>query len=157
MTNLSAKLLGGLAAAGSLGLLLGAFAFQHIGGLAPCPICLWQRWPHAAAIVLGGLLLIFPARIVYALGALAAGATGGIGIYHTGIERKWWPGPDSCTGSADSLSGLSGSDLLNMDTAAPLVMCDQVAWELLGLSMPSWNAVASFALMALWLVALRRA
>ncbi|MEV8465509.1 disulfide bond formation protein B [Fluviibacterium sp. DFM31] len=152
-----ARVIGLAAAAGSLGLLLGAFAFQHIGGLAPCPICLWQRWPHAAAILLGALLLIWPARIVYALGALTAATTGALGIYHTGIERKWWAGPTSCTGSGDTLSGLSGTDLLSMDSATPLVMCDQISWEMLGLSMPSWNAVASFVFMALWLVALRRA
>ncbi len=157
MSMISARVIGLAAAAGSLGLLLGAFAFQYIGGLAPCPICLWQRWPHAAAVLLGALLLIWPARIVYGLGALAAATTGALGIYHTGIERKWWAGPTSCTGSGDTLSGLSGTDLLSMDNAAPLVMCDQISWEMLGLSMPSWNAVASFAFMALWLVALRRA
>ena len=65
-----------LATLGSVGLLGGAFAFQYIGGLAPCQLCLWQRWPHAAAILIGALALIVTrgtiARILPLLGALAA-------------------------------------------------------------------------------------
>lgn len=153
----NARILGQLAAAGSFGILAGAYFFQHVLGYAPCEICLWQRWPHAAAILLGLALFVIPAKAIYALGALAASVTGTLGIYHTGIERKWWPGPSSCTGSGDGLSGLGGTDLLNFNDAPPLVLCDQVSWEMFGLSMASYNALASFGFMAIWLVALRRA
>lgn len=148
------KLLILLASAGSAGLLLGAFAFQHIGGLAPCALCLWQRWPHAAAVVLGALGMVTPAAGVAGLGALAAGTSGGLGVYHTGVERGWWEGPSTCSG-AGGLSGLSGADLLSTEGAVDIVRCTDVAWEMLGLSMASWNALASFALMAVWLLAMR--
>ncbi len=27
-------------------LLVGAFLFEHVGGMAPCSLCIWQRWAH---------------------------------------------------------------------------------------------------------------
>lgn len=145
-----------IAAAGSAALLLGAFAFQYIWGYAPCKMCLWQRWPHGAAILFGiGAVTALP-LLMTALGALAALTTAGIGTYHAGVEYGWWPGPDSCTGSGDGLGGLSGGDLLSMDGAAPIVMCDQVVWSFLGVSMAGWNAIISFALVLIWIQAFRR-
>jgi len=146
-----------LAAGGSAGLLAAAFAFQHLGGLAPCPICLWQRWPHAAAVAIGALALIRPAPWIAAAGGMAAAATAAIGLYHPGIERGWWPGPQSCAGGGAGLSGLSGEALLSPEAAPALVMCDEVVWSLAGLSMASWNGLLSLALAVLWLVAARRA
>jgi len=142
-----------LAAGGSLALLAGAFVFQALG-YAPCAMCLWQRWPHAAAIAIGVLALALRGPALPLLGTLAALTTAGIGIYHTGVERDWWEGPTSCTGSG--LGGLAGGDLLATD-GPRLVMCDQVSWELLTLSMPSWNALFSLALVVVWLLAARRA
>lgn len=106
------------------------------------------------AIVIGGAALAVSGRILPALGALAALTTAVLGVYHTGVERDWWEGPTSCTGSG-GLEGLAGGDLL-ATTGTRLIMCDQVSWEFLTLSMPSWNAVWSFALVALWIVALRK-
>jgi disulfide bond formation protein DsbB len=144
-----------LAAAGSALLLGGAFAFQYIGGLAPCKLCLWQRWPHGAAIVLGALAFALPGRIVPLLGALAAMATAGVGLYHTGVERKWWEGPDTCT--SGGVEGVSSGDLLNQIMAAPLVRCDEVAWSMMGLSMASWNGILSLVLALIWVQAARKA
>jgi disulfide bond formation protein DsbB len=139
-----------LAAAGSAALLAGAMMFQALG-YAPCPMCLWQRWPHVAAIAIGILAVFVPRRALLWLGALAAATSGAIGIYHTGVERAWWQGPTSCTSSG--VSGVSADDLLNQIMAAPLVRCDEVAWQMLGLSMASWNVLASFALAGVWLYA----
>ncbi|MGV6813265.1 MAG: disulfide bond formation protein B [Brevirhabdus sp.] len=144
-----------LAAGGSAALLLGAFAFQYLGGMPPCKLCLWQRWPHGAAIVIGALTLVMAWRALPFLGAAAAAASGGVGLYHTGVERGWWEGPTSCTGTTQ-VGSMSAEDLLNQIMSAPIVRCDEVPWEMLGLSMASWNAVASFALVALWLMAARR-
>lgn len=143
-----------LAAAGSAALLLGAYAFEALG-YAPCKLCLWQRWPHMAAIALGLLAVFASRRTVAALGALAALGTAGIGFYHTGVERDWWAGPSACSGGA-SLGGISGADLLSTESAGRVVMCDEVAWSLAGLSMASWNAVISLALAGLWLSVLIR-
>lgn len=142
------------AAAGSAMLLGGAFAFQYLGGLAPCKLCLWQRWPHAAAILLGALAFVLPGRVLPLLGAMAALATAGVGLYHTGVERRWWEGPDTCT--SGSVDGMATGDLLNQIMAAPLVRCDEVAWSMMGLSMASWNAIASVVLALIWLQAARK-
>jgi disulfide bond formation protein DsbB len=145
-----------IATLGSVALLGGAFAFQYIGGLAPCALCLWQRWPHAAAILIGAVALATGWRGLLWLGALAALATAGIGIFHVGVEQLWWEGLATCT--AGSISGISAADLLNpaSDVAAP-VRCDEIPWQMLGISMAGWNAIISLGLAAVWVIAARRA
>ncbi|MEM7753735.1 MAG: disulfide bond formation protein B [Pseudomonadota bacterium] len=146
-----------LAAGGSLALLLGAFAFQALG-YAPCKLCLWQRWPHAAAIAVGGLVLALgPLVLLGIAGALSALITAGIGAYHTGVERAWWEGPTSCSGGGNALDGLSGTDLLSLEGPNDIVMCDEVAWALFGISMASWNTLISLTLAGFWLMAAKRA
>lgn len=142
-----------IAAGGSAALLLGAFAFQYLGGMPPCKMCIWQRWPHGFAVLIGLLALWIPGRAIPMAGALAALTTAGIGAYHTGVERKWWEGPNSCT--SGSVDGISADDLLNQIMNAPLVRCDEVPWEMFTLSMASWNAIVSFALVFIWLAAVR--
>jgi disulfide bond formation protein DsbB len=142
-----------IAAAGSAALLIGAFGFQYIGGLLPCALCLWQRWPHAAAVVLGLVGAAWPAAGVALLGAVSAAASGGLGVYHTGVERGWWEGLATCSGG--DLSGMSGADLLSTEGPVDIVRCTEVAWSLGGLSMASWNAILSFGLALVWLMALR--
>ncbi|KMW57422.1 Periplasmic thiol:disulfide oxidoreductase DsbB [Candidatus Rhodobacter oscarellae] len=142
-----------LATLGSAALLLGAWGFQYLG-YAPCKMCLWQRWPHGAAVLFGVAAMAAPVAILTLAGALAAATTGAIGVYHTGVERGWWEGPSSC--SSGDITGMSTDDLFNQIMAAPLVRCDEVAWQLLGLSMASWNALISFALVAIWLAAYRK-
>jgi disulfide bond formation protein DsbB len=146
--------LAGLAALGSAALLIAAFGFQHLGGLAPCKMCLWQRWPHAAAVLIGAAVIATGWRSLAWAGAAAAAASAGIGIYHTGVERGWFEGPTSCT--SGPIGGLSPDQLLDQIMAAPLVRCDEVPWEFLTLSMASWNAVASAALAVIWVLAATR-
>ena len=144
-----------LATLGSGALLLGAFAFQYIGGLAPCTLCLWQRWPHGAAILIGGLALVMGGRLLPVFGAMAAATTAGIAAFHVGVEQKWWEGLTSCT--AGSIEGISTADLLNPDVivAAP-VRCDAIAWAMMGVSMAGWNMIMSAVLVGIWLLAARR-
>lgn len=148
-----------LAAAGSLTLLAGAFVFQAIG-YAPCKMCYWQRYPHAIAVGIGILALIPMAdpvrRGLIILGGAAAGITGAIGAFHAGVEQKWWEGPSSCTGGGAGLHGLSGESLLATDVLDKVVMCDEVSWSMLGLSMPAWNAVFSIVLVIIWVAAWAR-
>jgi disulfide bond formation protein DsbB len=142
-----------LAASGSLALLLGAWGFQALG-YPPCKMCLWQRWPHAGAIGIGLLAIWLPLAILPLLGALAALTTAGIGLYHTGVERDWWEGPTTCT--SGNISNLSADDLMSQILDAPLIRCDEVAWEFLTLSMASWNMLISIGLAAVWIIAARR-
>lgn len=143
-----------LASGGSAALLALAFLFQALGW-APCAMCLWQRWPHGAAVVLGALGLRIGGPVVPLLGALAAATTAGIAIFHTGVERKWWDGPASCTSAGGGLGGLTGNDLLSTEGPG-IVLCDTFTPFLFGLSMANWNAIFSLGLVGIWLMAARR-
>lgn len=143
---------------GSLAILCGAFAFQSLG-YAPCEMCLWQRWPHAIAIAIGVLFVMTKSRLLTFLGGLTMLVSAGLGLYHAGVEQKWWPGPTSCTGASDALSGLSGMDLLPTAGAAKLVLCDEIVWDTwgLGITMAGWNFLFSLIFAALWFTAWRKA
>ena len=147
-----------LATLGSFFALAAAYAFQYLGGLAPCHLCWLQRYPHFAALALGALALTLRRPLLIRLLALAGGAaaatTAALGAYHTGVERHWWPGPTTCT--SGSIAHLSAKDLLAQIQAAPVVKCDQVAWAMMGLSMATWNMLFSLALVALWLMAFKK-
>ncbi|MEL6208257.1 MAG: disulfide bond formation protein B [Pseudomonadota bacterium] len=156
MIDLTRPRLVTLAGAGSLGLLLGAWFFEFVVGLAPCAMCYWQRWPHIAAVVIAVLCMApLPRGPAIALGlggAVAAATSSGIGVYHSGVERGWWLGPASCTSRGQDLGTLSGESLLDPLAASAVVMCDEIPWTLAGLSMANWNVVASAVIAAIWLV-----
>jgi len=142
---------------GSAALLLGAFGFQYIGGLAPCAMCLWQRWPHAVAIAAAGLGAARPGALWAAVGAASMAINSGLALLHTGVERDWWAGPDTCgRAAAQDLSALSADALLDTTAGPELVLCNRAAWEFLGLSMASWNGLFCLGLAAIWLAAARR-
>lgn len=145
-----------IAALGSFCLLSGAFFFEYVMGLAPCPVCIWQRWPHVFAIAIGALFLAFPSQLLKVAGALAAATSGVLGVYHTGVERGWWEGPSTCSGANGDVTTLTPEQLLERILNAPVVRCTDVAWDFMGLSMASWNALFSFALVLVWLAALAR-
>lgn len=144
-------------ALGSGALLLGALAFQYLGGLAPCVLCLWQRWPHAAVVVIGlvGFFAVGGDRgraAVSALLALVLIAGVGIAAFHVGVEQGWWEGTAACGGAA-AAGGLSASDLRQQLLSVPVVRCDDVAWAFLGISMAGWNGLASLALAGAGMIA----
>ena len=143
-----------LASLGSLALLMGAFGFQYLGGLAPCPMCIWQRWPHAAAVLIGiaaVTLLWQQRRLLSCLGFLSMIISAGLGLFHAGVEQLWWEGPTTCSGADPS--SMNADELLNSILNAPLVRCDEIVWDLWGITMAGWNAVISFGLAMLWLFA----
>ena len=126
-------------------LLTGALGSQYYGGLYPCEMCHWQRWPHYAALAL--TLLSFAMRgqpdrgrsFVW-LAALAIFTSGAIGVYHAGVEAGIFEGLTTCSAA---LSGGSSADILADIMATPLVRCDQIQWSFLGISMAGWNAILS--------------
>jgi disulfide bond formation protein DsbB len=128
-----------------LALLGGALGSQYIGGLHPCEMCYWQRWPHAAAILLAVLAFAAPpesqrSRTLTLLAALAIAVSGAIGVYHAGVEAKIFEGFTTCTALP---KGATTAELLKQITHAPLVRCDQVQFRFLGISMAGWNAILS--------------
>lgn len=143
-----------LAALGSALMLAAAFGFQYIGDLPPCKMCIWQRWPHGAAVAIGLIGALVYHRGIALLGAIAALTTAVIGLYHAGVEQNWWEGPSTCT--TQPLGEMSAAEALQRILAAPVVRCDEIPWELFGLSMAGWNAVVSFGLALIWLLAARR-
>jgi disulfide bond formation protein DsbB len=128
-----------LALAVPAALMAGALGSQIFGGLYPCEMCHWQRWPHEAAI--GIAILAFfvkpPARVVLiVLAAIAVIVSGGIGIFHAGVEYSWWEGLTTCSNTA---AGGSLADIMK----APLIRCDVPQWTLAGISLAGFNALFS--------------
>jgi disulfide bond formation protein DsbB len=133
-----------------------AFTAQYWGGLAPCVLCLYQRWPYAIAIALGLIALPLGGRArgwVLALAGLAFLVGGGIAVFHVGVEQGWWRGTAACgaTGRADTIEALRAQLM-----AAPVVRCTDVAWSFAGISMAGFNAIASAVLAAVTLAGARR-
>jgi disulfide bond formation protein DsbB len=126
------------------GLLAGAYVSQYVGGLYPCEMCWWQRWPHFAALPLAlGAFISRGHRVqktMVALAALAILASGLIGGFHAGIEYGWWEGITACSTTVQVGEGQSTLDaILN----APLTRCDVAPWTLLGISLAGYNFLIS--------------
>lgn len=134
-------------------LLAGAYGSEHLGGLAPCEMCYWQRWAHWTGLAFALAAFVVRGRAPVMLAALAILASGIIGGWHAGIELGVFEGVTECTATATG----SGGDLLRDILAQPLVRCDEVQFAFLGISMAGWNAILSgaSALVILWL-SLRR-
>ena len=149
---------GGLLAAASAAVVAGAFYFQHVEGLQPCPLCVAQRWAHGASFAAGLAALLAGGRraapwLLAATGlAFLAGAA--VAGYHVAVERQWLESAfcETAGGAADSVEEL---EALLMATEP--ARCDQVPWSLAGLSMAGWNLALSLALAAAALAAARRA
>ena len=129
----------------------GALVSQYGFGLFPCEMCYWQRWPHQAAIVLAALALLLrknaaAMRAFTLLALVAILVSGGIGVFHAGVEYGLWPGP-AC--SAAATGPLSIDDLM----AGPVIACDKPQWTFAGISLAGFNALFSFAgAAAIWWV-----
>jgi disulfide bond formation protein DsbB len=128
-----------------LALLGGALGSQYIGGLYPCEMCWWQRYPHAAAILLAALAFTSYAesersRSLTLLAAVAIAISGAIGVYHAGVELKIFEGFTTCTTTAKAANT---QELLKQLMKVPLIRCDQVQWSLFGISLAGYNAIFS--------------
>ncbi|MDE2284113.1 MAG: disulfide bond formation protein B [Hyphomicrobiales bacterium] len=138
-----------------LATLLGAWYFQYVVKLAPCPLCLEQRLPYDIVIPLALAIAIAAAlrapRALIAVGLLAVvilmlyGA--GLGVYHAGVEWHWWRGPADCSGPVTDLSA-KGSILSQLHSVR-VVRCDEAAWRFLGISLAGYNVLISLLLAAI--------
>ena len=160
--DFSARLIFLALLAASIIILGTAFAFQLIGGLQPCELCILQRYPYAVAIGLTGVgiglaragverrflvFLLLACALTFAIG-------GGIGVFHVGVEHKWWEGTSACVGNLTGAT--SADDLRERLLKAPVVRCDEAAWSLFGISMAGYNVLLSIALAIGSLFAARR-
>lgn len=135
----------------------GALISQYVFGLYPCEMCMWQRWPHFAAIFLALVASVMVqrpwAKFLVLGAALAVLVSGLIGGFHAGVEYGWWEGITSC---ASNLA--AGDDLLASIMNAPLVRCDVAPWSLFGISLAGFNFLFSVggAVLILGLLAFNR-
>jgi len=135
-------------ALGAAALLGGALAFEHLGGLAPCDLCLPQRGPHAAVIVVAAWAAVCAGLAPRAAAGLLAAAVPvlilsfGLALHHAGVEQHWWAGPAACTGTGGGLSP-SADDLAQALKTAHIVRCDRIAFEMFGISLAGYNALFS--------------
>ena len=131
----------------------GALAIEHIGGVAPCPLCLDQRIAYYAAVPLALLALwllpgnVHLSRVILALLAVGFLLNAGLGIYHSGIEWSWWSGPETCSGTGTIAT--TPDALLESLKNPRVVRCDEAALRILGLSLAGYSALVSA-----WLAAL---
>jgi disulfide bond formation protein DsbB len=128
--------------------LLSAFLFEHVGGLAPCELCWYQRYAHMAVLAI--LLPAFyfhrrPGAVPPLLGGagLASLVGAGVALYQVGVEQNWWESACATPIRGDTLDEIRASLM-----AAPVVRCDEIAWSLWHVSMAGWNALLSLALAA---------
>jgi disulfide bond formation protein DsbB len=132
-------------------LVAGAFGSQYIGHLYPCEMCWWQRYAHMAAIVAALIAFSGPAatgrsRAFVLLAAAAIAVSGGIAVYHAGVELHIFEGVTTCTATAH---GKTTAELFQQIMKAPLIRCDEVQWTFLGISLAGWNAIISLPAAAL--------
>lgn len=133
----------------AVGLLASVYFFEFVIGLNPCKLCLYQRIPWWLVIGITSLALVYKRRphlvnILTILAAIIILAGGVLAAYHVGVEERWWEGPTSCS-STSSMPGTL-ADLKSAIMAAPVVRCEEVVWDLFGISMAGYNAIISFIL-----------
>ena len=145
-----------LVAAGGAATILGAYYFQYVMGLPPCPLCMEQRIAYYVSIPLAAVVAVAAGRgaphrlLAAALGAIALAMlfNSGLALFHAGVEWKWWPGPQECSGPLNDLT--AGGDLLSQLHNVSIVRCDEAAWrDPFGLlSLAGYNVLISLALAA---------
>jgi len=143
---------GGLALILAVAAILGALAAQHIWGIEPCALCFQQRYAYYVGIPALFLALVlvaaeYPraAALLFFAVALAFLANSGLAVYHSGVEWKFWPGPDTCSQVPGALQPIGGGgSLLNDLGNTRVVRCDEASWRFLGLSFAGWNVIGSF-------------
>ena len=140
--------------AASIVILLAAFAFQHLGGLQPCVLCVYQRFPYGVTIAAAAGALGFAAtgrsaaaRGLLGLCGVAFLVGAAIAAFHVGVEQHWWAGTSECGGLAGEATSVEA--LKRQLLGQPVVRCDAVAWSFLGISMAGWNVLLSVALAGL--------
>lgn len=124
---------------------------EDLWGLAPCELCLWQRWPYwaAAGFALAAAALPRARRPLLALAGAAVLASGAVAGFHMGVEAGWWPSPlAGCQAAVPPVAGGGIEDLLRSMPAAPSKPCDAPTYLVPGLplSMAGMNLLYALGL-----------
>jgi disulfide bond formation protein DsbB len=157
--ELSNRAFAGLVLIASAAVLGTALGSQYWGGLAPCELCILQRWPWSVAITICIVALFAGGRsglswlalvlaVVFLVGV-------GFGLYHVAVEQHWIAGPAACT--SPSGNAASVEELRRQILGQAPVLCDRPAWTLFGVSMAGWNVLASLVMAAFCFIVFRRA
>ena len=137
----------------------GALVAQYWGGLRPCELCLYERWPYDAAIALAAIAFVLGRRGISRAALILAGlifvASAVLAFYHVGVEQHWFAGPTACT--ATTLHAGSVEALRQQLLATPTVRCDEIQWSVFDLDpLVDGNFVMSLILIAVsWRLAAR--
>jgi disulfide bond formation protein DsbB len=135
-----------------------ALLSQYVGGLQPCELCLYERWPYYAVIPLMLLALVSGQRrfirTMQILSVLIFAGSVALACYHVGVEQHWIKGPTACTGAIGNAA--SPEALLQALQERQVVQCDVVQWSFHGLSLAGLNLIVSIALAVFSLWALRQ-
>lgn len=135
----------------SSSLLVSAMLFQYVGGLPPCYWCYIQRYAHIAVIIFAVVGLVVPyKKMAMFIVFLALLVSTGVAGYHVGIEQGFWG--SSC--ASMNLDTSNSDAFLQALENAPIVKCDAIAWEFIGISMAGWNMILSFVMAMLLALAL---
>ncbi len=157
--TLTTRMFAGFVLAASAVVLGTALLSQYWGGLAPCELCLMQRWPWAAAIVISLVVVLVGERAGLAWVALLLGLVFAISVvmafYHVGVEQHWFAGPTACTAREGGAMTLEQMKQQILGTAP--VLCDRPAWTLFGVSLAGWNLLASLIMTGCCIAALLQA
>ena len=136
-----------------------ALASQYFGGLAPCKLCHYQRWPYIFTIAAGLAAWVLPGgsiarRWLIAACAMAFAVGGAVAVYHAGVEYGWFAAPTSCSGIGETPDTIEV--LRHQLLSQPLVRCDEPTWTKFGVSMAGYNVLTSAVLTAISLYAAAR-
>ena len=136
----------------SAALLAGAHGFEHFGHLAPCLMCLEQREVHwlggslALALFMAGLFGLPRRWLLFGLLVLVLTYfySAGLGFFHAGVEQGFWKGPAACA----AVNVQPMEDPLSLDMGEIYIgpSCEEVPWQMLGISMAGYNGLISLAL-----------
>lgn len=140
---LDSRTIAALILAASLGALASAMIAEYVLELAPCPLCIYQRWPYVATALLAALAMATRGRwpaLLIGLGCLVFAGESVLAFYHAGVEQGWFEGLAACAGAGETPATLEALRAQLLEGPPP-PRCDQPAWTLFGISMAGYNVI----------------
>ena len=123
-----------------------AYFIQYVLGHKPCNLCIIERIPYIAAIILISLIFILNRyqKIISSLILIFFIFGAVVSFYHFGIEQGFFS--ESLVCDLGNNQPLNKEDLLNQLKKTEIVSCKDVTFRFLGLSLATINTVISLIL-----------